>query len=165
MKRNFKRFGVLFMAIFTIFCLTVSASAEEVLPENSEEVQGQLVTFEVTSDGVVQIDSDGNITPRSSISGYGAENVTNDNWLMVPVQSEGVGGMGITVKTSSSWNGYMSMLIVDAFDTVYVENYAIYSNDEKEFHDLTNYYPVRFYFIFDGIPDGESVYVQAWIYG
>ena len=166
MKKNSKRFIALLMTMVTIFCLTVSASAAEATTNNSEELNGQHITYEVTSDGIVSVEYDGEVAPCSTISGYKNGSLTSSSAILkVPVTASGVGGMGITVKTSSSWNGYTSMAINSSDNTVYVENYALWSNDEVKFenfgHSSPSYIAVSLY----GIPSGKSVYVEVWIYG
>lgn len=165
MKKNLKRIFAFLFATIMMLSVALPASAAEISDDITNK-QAQLVTFEVTSDDVLSIDSNGGISLYSSINGYQQRTLTSPNAsLTVPLTGSGTGGMGITVKTSSSWNGYMSMMIADSYNTIFAQNYAIYSNTEVQFHNLTHHNPARMYFIFEGIPSGKSVLVQAWVYG
>ncbi len=166
MKKFSKRFIALLMAIVTTFCITITASAAEIEPNTSKEPKAHHIEYEVTSEGVDSVTYDGIVQPRSSISGY--ENATFEGGggqiLVIPVVSSGVGGMGITVKTSSSWNGYVSMRITDG-DIDYVNNYAMPSNGERQFHNLTHYSPMNIGVLIYGIPAGKSMRIDVWVYG
>lgn len=156
------------LAILTVVaicsCMVLTAFAAE-----SEAPQkATCYTLEVTSDGVSSChDENGEaISPRSSISGYASETMTRDpNPIQVVVQASGWGGMGVTVKTSSSWSGYMSLDIIASDGSVPLEGAAIYSNQETYFNNLRHYSPTYLMFSFRGIPSGQSVSVEIWVYG
>ena len=168
MKKFSKRFIALFLAVITVLSLTVSASAAEMENTNNdpEEVVAQHITYEVTSEGIVSVETDDGVAPCSSISGYANGTFTTvDCLLSFPVVSSGEGGMGITVKTSSSWDGYMSMDIGPGGQEWYINDYAMPSNGERQFHDLYHETPMNIGMYLYGIPNGQSVYVEIWVYG
>lgn len=166
--RKFKRLGSIFLAIVMVFSLTtMSAYAAEVDTETCDRANAQLVTYEVTSDGIRTVTS-GERTVNSYIDGYNQGSLGstyNNNYIVIPVTASGSGGMGITVKTSSSWSGYTSMMINTNLGDIYVSNYAMPSNGEVEFHNLTHYCPRTIEVTLQGIPSGKSVYIQVWVYG
>lgn len=164
--KNFKRLIAVFLAVVMTLSFTVAVSAAEV---SDDSQQAQVITYEVTSEGV-QVADDVNNQARSSISGYAQKTLTagiNNEWVEIPVTASGVGGMGITIKTFSSWSGYTSLLINSNMGDVYVSDYALYSNDNDgvEFHNLVHYCPRTIEVTLMGIPAGESVFVQVWVYG
>lgn len=159
------------IAIAMCICtLATTASAVEYKSTVTEEAT--CYNLELTSNGISSITgTNGNNVPLSvlsSISGYKNGTLSTDpDGIAVYVDAVGSGGMGITVKTTSSWNGYMSL---DVFSykggSVPIEGASIYSNGERQFHDLTHGpAPVYYFFGFKGIPSGESVGVEIWIYG
>lgn len=169
MKNFSKRFISVLMAIVTCLCFTLSVSATEF--ENTlgslKETSPRHITYEVTSEGIVSVEEDGVILPRSSISGYTNGTCTAYYFMFkFNVTSSGSGGMGVTVKTSSSWSGYMSMDIGSPTDGYYIQNYAMPSNGERQFHHgLTHNSPTEMIMYFYGIPSDVSVYVEVWVYG
>ena len=152
------------MALMLCAGFTTTAFAAEPV-ENGE---AKCYTFEVTSEGITSVkDESGNeITPRSSISGYEQATISGDPaGVIVYPSSSGWGGMGVTVKTSSSWNGYMNLDIIGEDGSVPLEGKSIYSNKETPINNLWHYNPAYYLFSFRGIPSGQSVFVQIWIYG
>lgn len=168
MRKNFKRFIACLLTVVTTFCFTFSASAEEATTGIDAIPQGQLVSYEVTSDGIQSVDYGNGAVPYSSISGFNQGTLGStykDNYIVVDITASGTGGMGITIKTFSSWNGYMNMLINTNMGDVYVDRYAIYSNEEVQFHDLVHWSPRTIEVTLQGIPEGQSVFIQVWVYG
>lgn len=167
MKGIYRRILAILMAIAICSCMSLTAFAAET--EASQNAT--CYTLEVTSDGVSSC-HDGNgeevllVSPRSTISGYDSETLYGGNVaaVQVIVQASGWGGMGATVKTSSSWNGYMSLDIFDSDGVVNREQVAVYSNGETYFNDMKHYSPSFVMFSFKGIPSGESVFVEIWVY-
>lgn len=159
--------GTLMSAIMLVMSLGTTAFAAE--PETTPDAT--LYTLECTAEGVASItDEDGNDVSesvlRSSISGYDQATLTTDPAaIIVSVDASGFGGMGATVETSSSWNGYMSLDIFDNNAFIYYEGAAVYSNGTKYFNDLKHYCPSNIWFSFRGIPSGQSVFVKIWVYG
>lgn len=159
--------GTFLSAIMLIMALGTTAFAAE--PATAPDAT--LYTLECTSDGVASItDEDGNTVSnsvlRSSISGYEQETMTTDpNGVVVYVDSSGIRGMGATVETSSSWNGYMSLDVFDSNGKIYCEDVAISSNTTKYFNNWTHISPSWVWFSFKGIPSGQSVFVKIWVYG
>ena len=168
MKNITKRIACIVAAMLMI-CTCVGTTAFAAEPEETSEATCYNVEF--TSDGVQSItDETGNAvdspTLLSTISGYGDGTLTNDpDGFIIYVDSSGWGGMGVTVKASSSWNGYMSLDIVGEDGSVPAKQRAISSNGETYLNDLFHYNPAYYLFSFRGIPSGQSVYVQIWVYG
>lgn len=140
--------------------------------EPNEWANSTCYNIELNSDGITSItDQNGNeiksdSVTRSSISGYESDTLSgNPCGVQVFVNANGWGGMGITVKTSSSWNGYMSLDVLGDDGHAPLTSAAVYSNDETEFHNLWHYTPMYYLFSFRGIPTGQSVSVQIWVYG
>lgn len=157
--------------IMTAILLVMSFGTTTFAAEPATTPDATFYTLECTSEGVVSItDEDGNAVSdsvlRSSISGYEQETMTTDPaGVIVYVQSSGIGGMGATVETSSSWNGYMSLDVFDSNGKVYCEGVAVSSNGSKYFNNWLHYSPSWVWFSFRGIPSGQSVSVQIWVYG
>lgn len=167
MKSIICRIFSIFVAISMCVCLSLTTYAEE--PSTVQKVSSY--TLEVTSSGIVSCqDENGNdistTSARSSINGYGSKTLnSNPSTLQVMVDAKGWGGMGVTVNASSSWNGYMSLDIISSDGKVPLEGAAVYSNRETYFNNLKHYNPDYLIFSFRGIPSGQSVYVQIWVYG
>ena len=165
MKKFLNRIIAVIMAITLTFGISIPALAADTDVKNNDKPIAHHVEYEVSSNGLETVTYDG-IQTCSSISGY--ENATFEGGggqiLVIPVVSSGVGGMGITVKTSSSWNGYVSMRITDG-DIDYVNNYAMPSNGERQFHNLTHYSPMNIGVLIYGIPAGKSMRIDVWVYG
>ncbi len=155
------------VAIMLVLALGTTAFAAEV----EEPCDATAYNVELTSDGVASItDEDGNPVSdsvlRSSISGYDQDTLTANNpGIAVYVNSSGIGGMGATVETSSSWNGYMSLDVFDSNGKIYCEDFAIYSNGTKYFNNWLHVSPSWVLFSFKGIPSGQSVFAKIWVYG
>lgn len=168
--RNIKKrlLGIVLSAMFVCMSLgTAAFAAEPVKP-----VDATCYNVELTSEGIASItDQDGNeIDPssvtRSSISGYESDTLSGDPCgVQVFVDANGWGGMGITIKTSSTWSGYMSLDVLGEDGNAPLTGKAVYSNGETQFHDLWHYTPMYYLFSFRGIPSGQSVNVQIWVYG
>lgn len=164
MKSIKKRLLILLTVLSLCACFTTTAFAAET-PKNDE---GKCYTFEVTSEGITAVtDETGNeITPRSSISGYNQASISgNPAAIIVYPSSSGWGGMGVTVKASSSWSGYMNLDILGSDGSTPLQGKAVYSNSETKVNNLYHKNPSYYMFSFRGIPSGKSVYVQIWIYG
>lgn len=168
MKDFSKRFISILMAIVTCLCFTLSVSANEFenALSSSEATSPRHITYEVTSEGIISAEVDGQVMPRSSISGYANGNCDGPSCIFIcPVISSGEGGMGITVKASSSWDGYMSMDITSGGFQYYVKDYAMPSNGERQFHDLYHEAPTQVALLLMGIPVNEYVHIDMWVYG
>ena len=168
----FKRFSV-FAVVVVMFIMTgITVYAEESDMSFSDI---SCYNLEISSEGVVSCtDENGNILPviepRSSISGYGNEYLTSSiTAIVIYPEASGIGGMGITINTSSNWNGYMSLIAEAQYGTSshnrIIDNYAIPSNGEIYFNDILHFGPTLLVFAFDGIPQGQTVYTQIWVYG
>lgn len=169
MKKTVNRLLSILLAIMLVLGATgTQAFADEV----SEPEDATLYNVELTSEGIAQItDADGNPVTDSTrgtggISGFKQATLSNNpDGVFVVTQSWGFGGMGITIKTSSSWNGYMSLDVITSDPSVIISGSSIYSNTETQFHNLMHYSPSYIIFKFSGIPSGQSVFVQIWVYG
>lgn len=166
MKKIFKRFVPFLISIVMLSCATATAFAYETTYPSDLDVK-DCITLEVTSEGIVSATNmDGQVVPMSSISGYGYSYLTSsDHAFIIYPEGSGIGGMGVTIKTSSSWNGYMSCHMFDNEGNVQFMDQAIYSNGEKYFNDLLTVNPGYYIFNFLGIPNGVAVNVWIWIYG
>lgn len=150
------------MVMMLLMCSTTAFAAETPAVDTSTVKE---VTLELNSDGIVSADGDFSIL--STISGYEQKTISSsDSAILVWTDGSGIGGMGVTVETSSSWSGYMSTNMLDTFNgKVPFQNYAIYSNGTTYFNNLTTYNPAYYIFTFAGIPSGQTVFVKIWIYG
>ena len=137
--------GTLMSAIMLVMAFGTTAFASEV----EKPCDAIAYNLELTSDGVASItDEDGNPVSdsvlRSSISGYEQATMTTDpTGVIVYVDSSGIGGMGATVETSSSWNGYMSLDVFDNNGKIYCEGVAVSSNGTKYFNNWLHVSPVN----------------------
>lgn len=153
--------GALMTLILCTAFVTTAFAAEPA--ENSE---AKCYTFEVTSEGITSVTDGNEVTPQSSISGYNQASISGDPAsIFIYPNSSGWGGMGVTVKTSSNWNGYMNLDILGEDGSLPLEGKSIHSNSETKINNLWHYNPAYYMFSFRGIPSGQSVYVQIWIYG
>ncbi len=166
-----KKFSCILLALVLVLSLSVSAFAAEITSDVNTDVEATMYNLEITSEGIVSVtDENGNIMPRSSISGYASGDVRSDStFFLVWVDASGIGGMGVTVTTSCpNWNGTIRFdLVSDRGSKALTEEY-IPTNGTTEFHNLwqglpgtPSYYLANFY----GIPEGYTVNAQVWIYG
>ena len=164
-----KFFCILLALIMTTF---LSSTAFAVAPsvDANNDVEATMYNVVLNSDGIVSVsDERGNIMPLSSISGYQNGNVTNGSpGFLVWVDASGIGGMGVTVKTScSNWSGTITFDLMGDNGHYPIESEHIPTNGEKQFHNLMHGLPVPAYYLasFSGIPVWYTVYAQVWIYG
>ncbi len=160
-----KRFIGIFMSAIILF--TLSATTAFAAEPSTEAVA---YNMEITSNGIVSItDENGNAAPASvysTISGYEQKTLTGDPaGVIVYVSASGIGGMGVTIETSSSWNGYMSLDILGSDGSTPASGISVYSNTTKYLNNLMHYSPAYFLFSFRGIPSGQSVFAKIWVYG
>lgn len=124
---------------------------------------------EVPNDAIPLSQQSSEVMPRSSISGYAQKTITSsDAYIEVPTTSSGVGGMGITIKTSSSSSGTMNFNGSPLYNIVTstISGSIALNNGQYEAHNLVHDDSVGTYYIwFSNIPAGASVKVQVWIYG
>lgn len=73
--------------------------------------------------------------------------------------------MGVTIETSSSWNGTMKANMVDSDGRHIFEGREVPSNDNTKITGLWHYNPAYYYLTFGDIPSGQSVFIKVWIYG
>lgn len=160
MSKKVKRF--LSIALALTLCLSLSNSVFAKDTNNSESMQDKEVIGEYT----FEVSGEGSITPMSSVSGYGQRTVVaGDNGIIVNCNGQGLGGMGITIETSSS-NGNFK---VDYVGGPYIGSGSdisgeIGSNDHIERHNLWQS-GLQEYLISFGVPSGVSMLVTVWIYG
>lgn len=166
-----KKFFCIILALALVLSLSVHAFAAEVTSDVKTDVEATMYNLEVTSKGIISVsDENGNVLPRSSISGYASGDVSRDStYFLVWVNSSGIGGMGVTVKTSCpNWDGTIRFdLVSDRGSKAITEEY-ITTNGTKEFHNLLHGLPsTPSYYLanFSGIPEGYTVNAQVWIYG
>ena len=168
--KNIKK-RLLSIALSAMFvCMSLGTTVFAAEP--NEATSATFYNVELTSEGITSItDQNGNeINPdsvtRSSISGYESDTLSGDPCgVQVMVDANGWGGMGVTIKTSSSWSGYMSLDVLGDDGNAPLTGKAVYSNGETKFNNLWHYTPMYYLFSFSGIPAGQSVSVQIWVYG
>ena len=80
---------------------SVTVFAEDSSYNINDDVKTTKYSFVLDSNGIVSaFDENEDIMPRSSISGYQDGNVSKHSpGFLVWVDSSGIGGMGVTVKT------------------------------------------------------------------
>lgn len=155
------------IVMLTIMSFSTTTFANE-LQKTKETI---CYNVEMTSEGIEFItDKNGkpidSISPRSSISGFDQRSLTpNSAGIQVFVDASGSGGMGVTINASSSWNGYMSVNMLGSNGSTAFTGRAVYSNGETKFNNLRHSSPTYYVLTFAGIPSGQSVFVQVWIYG
>ena len=170
-----KRIITCLLATFTILCTSVTVFASENTVDKANIPTATLYNVELTSEGIASItNEDGSKVPastRSSISGYEQTNISgNPAGVFVYPTASGIGGMGATVQSSSSWNGFMSLDILSSDGLTSATGMAVPSNGEWKLNDvyangITHYSPAYLLFSFKGIPAGQSVSVKIWVYG
>ncbi len=109
----------------------------------------------------------GTFSTNSSISGYEQANLTKDKAAMlIYVDAEGIGGAGITVKTSCSahYRIGLSVFSPDMSEAV-CDNITFYTDSEVQFHDLIQMGGNPYVVILHDIPEGVTVFTQVWVYG
>lgn len=172
---SMKKFSCILLALLLVLSLSIPAFAAEIQNDvNADvntDVEATMYSLELTSEEIVSVtDEDGNIMPLSSISGYASGDISStSSGFLVWVDSSGIGGMGVTVKTSCpNWNGTVRFDLVSDRGSKAVTEAYIPTNGSTEFHNLLHglpgtpaYYLANFY----GIPAGYTVNAQVWIYG
>lgn len=163
---------IIAILLATIMCFTTAVTSIAAEPEISEKAT--CYNFEVSSEGIMSCkDISGNevSNPFSARAMLGYNNGTlsyNKNLVIVDADDATIGTMGITVQTSSSWNGDLLMYATinnSSSGGKFIEDYEISSNEEVYFNDLWYIGPFSLVFVFSGIPQGQTVNVQIWVYG
>lgn len=128
---------------------------------------GEAITLELTSEGIVSASaSSKGIMPYSSISGYEQQTInSSDHGVIVFTSGSGIGGMGVTIKASSSWNGDMTVHMAGYDGSTPFMNAKVTANGTTYFNNLITTNPAFYLFNFLDIPSGVSVFVQIWVYG
>lgn len=159
------------LALVMMMSLSATAFAAEPADTTNNDVKATKYSVELDSDGIVSVsDENGNVMPRSSISGYQNGDVSsNSSAFLVWVDSSGIGGMGVTVKTSCpEWDGTVKFHLVSDRGSIAVNGDYISTNGETYYENLLHGLPSTpaYYFAnFSGIPDGYTIHVDIWIYG
>lgn len=173
-----KLFSILLTLIMTI-SISATAFAAETTHDFTKTKTPTMYNVALNSEGIISIsDKEGNtlrdlenansIMPLSSISGYNNGNLTSSSkGIIIRVSAEGIGGMGVTVKTScSTWtNGTITFNLIADTGANPIQNAKISSNGETKWSNLMHGSPAYFLADFSGIPSGHTVYAQVWIYG
>lgn len=170
--KSFKR-RIFAILMATIMCLATGTTA--FAAETTSDTKGTCYNLEVSGDGIVSCtDENGNvvsdISPRSTISGYTQGTISRNNNLLViyPDEASGIGGMGINIKASSSWNGNFTVSVGAKYSNgiaTVVNQACISSNAENHFEDLMHRDPSYLVFTFGNIPSNTTINVQIWVYG
>lgn len=167
--------------VFLALILTVVFSAPTFAAETSsisaKSITPDIYNVALNSKGIISIsnknsirdlNSNNEIIPLSSISGYNNGNLTSSSkGFIVRVSADGIGGMGVTVKTSCpTWtNGTITFNLLGNNGSIPISNAKISSNGETKWSNLMHGSPAYFLADFSGIPSGHTVYAQVWIYG
>lgn len=166
-----KKFLSILLALLMLMSISATAFAAEPAEDISKKTEATVYNVVLNSDGIVSVsDEDGGIMPLSSISGYASGSVTSSSpGFLVWVDASGIGGMGVTVKTSCpGWNGTITFdLISNDGNSHPVKGKSISTNGESQYHNLFHGIPVPAYYLanFSGIPAGYTVNAEVWIYG
>lgn len=162
-----------------MFSLSATAFAAENGTNSNNENNATMYNVVLNSDGIVSVsdengdivsisDEESGIMPLSSISGYNKGNLTSSSrGFLVWVDASGIGGMGVTVKTTcSTWkNGTITFNLAANTGAIPIKDAHISSNGETKWNDLLHGSPAYFLADFSGIPSGHTVTAEIWIYG
>lgn len=164
--KNLKKRLFSFLLAATLLC--VGFVTPTYAAETGKDAEPKCYTIEVSSNGVESISDESgyDISTCSSISGYNQRSIKpGDAGITISATSSGWGGMGVTIETSSSWNGKMKANMVDSDGRHFFEGREVPSNDNTKITGLWHYNPAYYYLTFGGIPSGQSVFIKVWIYG
>lgn len=157
LSKTSRRFLTLLLALVMCMSVGITASAAE-MPQGTPNVEAQAVASA----------EDSGIMPLSSVSGYARKTLTKgNNMILVECDGEGIGGMGVTIRATSSSGGSVSFSGASygsysgASD---ISGSVVLNGPDKEFHGLWHNQLAYYAIVFD-IPDGVSIDVQVWIYG
>ena len=155
-------FSILLTLAVCLTCAIPTAFAAEQATVETFPVEktAKLYTFEVNGNAEASL-------TRSSISGYNQKSLTSGNSIIeIPVSSSGLGGMGITIKTTCSGNYQLNYIgYVSGGEPASDISGSMSSNDTVEHHNLWHGSGTSEYTLLFSIPQGASVLVQVWIYG
>ena len=166
-----KKCFCILLSLVMIMSLSATAFAAEPKDNSNNDVKVTKYDVELGSEGIVSVsDENGNIMPTSSISGYANADVTsNASSFRVNVSASGIGGMGVTVKTScANWNGTITFSLISNTNSKPINQERIPTNDETYFNGLVQGLPsspAYYIALFEGIPSGYTIHVDIWIYG
>ena len=165
-----KLFSFLLATIMIVSVCSAQTFAAEVKPEaENTATKATMYNIELNSEGIVSVtDINGKELEESSISGYAQGNVTSTSTgFIVDVDASGMGGMGVTVKTTcSTWqNGTIKFTLANNYGDVVIRGEDIPSNGERKFEGLFHISPSYFSASFQGIPSGHTIFAQVLIYG
>ncbi len=104
---------------------------------------------------------------NSTISGYQQKLIAPaSSSIEIECTGSGIGGMGVTVETSSDMTVILSMSLYEySTGRIVLDHVQIMTNDHVEFHDLLHYGGGTFSIQFHNVPDGVAFNCQTWIYG
>lgn len=160
MKR-FKRIISSILAVMMCFSLNMSVFAAKVTSDSPISIGTQIA-----------IDHEEEIMPMGtgSISGYAYKRLTkSDPAIIVPLKASGFGGMGITVKTATSYNQnmYCQGTVVSSNPLVWVDGFKGDVKPNAETYFSGNHLGgnnLEFVIVLE-IPEGVYVDVWVWVYG
>lgn len=141
--------------------MNLSALADDKVNSIMDESLENVVyfgTFEVSEDG---------ISPRSSVGGFNQVTITSSsNAILIECNGSGWGGMGITIKTSSSYGpegvSFHGASVIGSASSIDGNMSTI---DEKVFNNLWQMDLQEYCIAFDMAHGTNSFFVQVWIYG
>lgn len=132
-----KRILAALTAFFMCFSMALTCSAEEINP----------------------------MSINSTISGYNQKTIsTAHSSIEIECTGSGIGGMGVTVETSSDQTVILSMSLFEGNRRV-LDHVQITTNQHIEFHDLIHYGVGTYSIQFHNVPVGVTFLCKTWIYG
>ncbi len=159
--KKFKRIISIVLVAVMCLALNVTAFAAEITSNSS-----------VSSDTEVVVGQEDEIMPlgTGSISGYAYKRLTStDRAIIVPLSASGFGGMGVTIRVSSSYQGkvdcvgrvvsYTPLMWVDGIDGQVSTNGETYFKGNHLGGD-----GLEFVIALD-VPSGVEMDVWIWVYG
>lgn len=179
MKLINRLFSVL---IAVVMCLSLGFSSyatnytsEDIGNDTTQKEPIYKVSYLVNDCGISVLNSDihsGNIplSLTSSISGYAKKTVSGGSqYIIIPCTSSGIGGMGITIKTSCSSGTYTvnySGCCQPGNGTASTIKGSMTTNSEKQINNLYQFGDVsEYYILLSTSNDTPSYTVTVWIYG
>lgn len=155
MKKTNRIFSLI---LALVMCLSIS------IPAFATEVP--------TEDNILVSQSNEGITPMSNISGYGSATIKpgKSDFVVVYCQGSGIGGMGITVKTTCSAGTVNNVTFAGKATSSVLGGAEIdgtmSTNASMSYHNLYNG-GVSVYSVLVQIPANApgNVFVEVWVYG
>ena len=158
--KKIKRFASILLALVMCIACSIPALAVDTIASEKKDDLLYNAVYEVSDSGVELL--------RSSINGYGHTTLSGGaKYMYIPVTSSGIGGMGITVKTTCSAGTYDVDVLgmcqkgdASGFSRHMTTNSQIEVNNLLQFGNVTEY--IICMNTKSGTPNNQ---VEVWIYG